>query len=213
MPTMSGSIWGSSSQSNKNGNNSQRSNKLFSFRRRRSLLGRKIHSENDLPQRDAAMQQQQQLYTDPHALPENVKTILMAGTPECWNMTTTKPTERQPQQYPLPSPTLSCTASHSNTNSQCDLSELTATIDEDEPYEGGLEWLLLPGNKKNTGFNNRGNRRSTKKQTSQQQKHQEPSSMVVVYQFPSSAQTPPDPQQTLHLWCKLRIRFTSFRLL
>ena len=53
---------------NFNNNNNNR-------RRKRSLLGRKNHSENDLPRQGELV-----------VLPENLKTVLLAGTPECWSL-------------------------------------------------------------------------------------------------------------------------------
>lgn len=54
---------------------SEGNNNIFR-RRKRSLLGRKNQSENDLAQRDQS----------PIVLPDNLKTVLLAGTPECWSL-------------------------------------------------------------------------------------------------------------------------------
>lgn len=205
---MPGSFWGGPPRNN---------NKPL--RRRRSLLGRKIHSENDLPEQDTTTtsslpQQQQQQH--PHTaliLPENVKTILIAGTPECWQLTTSA----------TPYSPTTATASIS---SHCDASQVTlgsefspgaSTIDEEEPYEGGLNWLLQNNNaQSNTVTSTRPRktspsvsqgRRKTAARSAQrreapastEQEQKEPSSMVVMYR---NSPSPPPPQQALHIWCK-----------
>ena len=211
---MPGSFWGGPSR-----NNSK------PLRRRRSLLGRKIHSENDLPEQDtstsASSTSQQHQYSQHHTtlvLPENVKTILIAGTPECWNLTTTpySPTAATANTS-LNSSSHGCDASLVTLGSEFGPST-TRTIDEEEPYEegGGLNWLLqtnpkasvkrqagsspssclIQGRQKGA---TRPQQQGEASMCSTEQEQKEPGSMVVMYR-----NTPPlpPPQQALHLWCK-----------
>ena len=197
---MPGGFWGQN-RGGGNGNSSSASNRPF--RRRRSLLGRKNRSDNDLPQQEgpnhAPQQQliQQQIQSNAHTtlvLPENVRTILIAGTPECWNLTTTAD-GFMPEN---------CDASLMTLGSE--LSPGSLTIDEDEPYHGGprnsprenesLEWLR-------TNRNNSPAHKDTMRKSITKRKHsptKEPSSMVVVYRSPTT-QHPESPQQAVQIWC------------
>lgn len=184
---MPGSFWGLPRNSNNNSSGTSRP-----LRRRRSLLGRKIHSENDLPLQDPSSQQQQQ--QPPHTiigLPENVKTILIAGTPECWNLTTSA------TPYSPTSATTATTPTVATSNSYCDATSVATTINEDEPYineGGGLNWLLLNSSNKST---KKHQSRSTTQQTAAAANQQEPSSMIVMYKSPGEL---PPPEQALNLW-------------
>ena len=218
---MPGSFWGGPPRNN---------------RKKRSLLGRKIHSENDLPEQDTSttpsLSLPQQLQQQPHTtliLPENVKTILIAGTPECWNLTTSATPYSPTTTADATATATAATSSPSlNASSHCDTSQVTlgsefspagaSTIDEEEPYEGGLNWLLPTNNNNNYHVHNSTTRRKTvaryaqrrDKDTSagatsteqqQQLQQKEPSSMVVMYRNPASPSSH-HPQQALHVWCK-----------
>ena len=174
------------------------------FRRRRSLLGRKIHSENDLPEQDpSSLNQQQQQQLQPHTalvLPENVKTILIAGTPECWNLTTS-PTPYSPTTAASSITSMSHTCDASLATMGSEFSPGATTIDEEEPYEGGLNWML-PTNTASSSSKNQPSRKTPKQETTATRIQPEPSSMVVMYS--NSCPLPP-PQQALHVWCKFHL--------
>jgi hypothetical protein len=162
-------------------------------RRRRSMLGRQNRSENDLPHQDAQVFQQQLL--QPHTtlvIPENVKTILIAGTPECWNLSTSN--------AEIYSPTSNCDASVLTTVSE--LSPSTMTIDEDEPLPNndGLDWMRSQDSSPTS-------KRKTSRSSSHISQRKELSSMVVMYRSPAQPYVPP--QQALEVWCK-SLEFRSF---
>jgi hypothetical protein len=160
-------------------------------RRRRSLLGRQNRSDNDLSHHDAQLCQQQLL--QPHTtlvIPDNVKTILIAGTPECWSLSTSPTSGAK-----IYSPTNNCDASVLTTVSE--LSPDTMAIDEDT-ISDGLDWMR-PQN------TNRTSKRETSRQPpqlrhNQQSQRKEPSSMVVMYRLPLQPSVPP--QQALEIWRK-----------
>ncbi|CAB9511484.1 expressed unknown protein [Seminavis robusta] len=175
-------------------------NALRPQRRRRSLMGRKNRSDNDLHQQDSpqsAQQQQQQQQTVVQqpitkvVLPENVKTILIAGTPECWNLSTST-------EVYAPA---NCDAS---IFSELSPNSTTLTIDEDEPLRGneGLEWLKSGTTNNNTQKPRQSPTKSAlTRQQQGQQDHlmKEPSSMIVMYRSPTRASAVP-PQEALQIW-------------
>lgn len=177
-------------------------------RRRRNLLaGRKNRSDNDLPQQSLNQPQQQHQQhlmqqgkeSTTLVLPENVRTILIAGTPECWNLSTSAD-DFVPEDASL-------------LTYGSELSPGSLTIDEDEPYRGssprqrspkqqkdGLEWLRRPGARNSTTA------KITKRR--QQGPVKEPSSMVVMYRSPKIS--PGSPQEAIQLWCKFPLRVLCF---
>jgi hypothetical protein len=168
-------------------------NGAWPARRRRSLLGRQNRSDNDLPQQDPQLFQQQLL--QPHTtlvIPENVKTILIAGTPECWSLSTSAEEIYSPCNN-------NCDASLLTTVSE--LSPSSMTNEEDEPLPNnsdGLDWMRSQNSSSK-------HKRKTSPQPAQSAQYhhsqrKEPSSMVVVYRSPSQPSLPP--QQALEVWCK-----------
>jgi len=182
-------------------------------RRQRSLLGRKNHSENDLQEQDDDDNHWQNLpsarpQVTELVLPDNVRTILIAGTPECWNLSTSQSPYKPP----------SAAASNCDSSLVSLTSELSPTsyhgaptiIDEDEPYDepleqssigGGLDWLRPQKQPKTTRRSSSSIDNKTRTHPKQQRDESKPSHMIVMYRSPPQTTAPPE-QQALQVWCK-----------
>jgi hypothetical protein len=203
---------------NNNKDSSSNSNNQGGFRRkRRSLLGRKNRSENDLAQQSTLPQQQRQ---QPRlaALPDNVKTILVAGTPEVWSLSNninemasiTPAVTRTSQDVVSSSNEVSDASVLSDewtpctvTTSSCAFDETPSSTSESRPSRhGSLDWWPVSSahqRSKAKSAPDRDARNSQKKQQPAPEQPKEPTSMIVMYKSPS----PPPPWQALHIWCKL----------
>ena len=139
-------------------------------------------------------------------LPSNVKTILAAGTPECWSLSgNTSPSRNSSLRVVC----CSRMASSRNNNSLLSPSEsnpsFTSTLATQEEEDPLFLAVAPPRSILDSRAPSLKRLLSTDIATAEQKQRQRssPSSMIVTY--PSSSSTTrsiSDPQQALHMWCK-----------